>query len=262
MASEEILRRMLISRDVIGAVILRDMRTRFGRSHYSYLVALMWPYLHVLILVTAYKLLGRAAPLGTEPATYFALAVIPFIFFVYPMRQLSTTVAHNKPLLNFPRVKVLDLIAARIILESVTAAAVCIIVFGSLVLVGYEFDPYDYALLIGAFAAALYLGIALGTAWALICAIWPGAAIVAQLTVFIAYLTSGIIFLPDLLPDQVRRWVALNPLLHSVELARTAYYPDFFSQTLDTHYLFWFPTTVLFIALVGLMLFKRFVVAK
>ncbi len=70
MASEEILRRMLISRDVIGAVILRDMRTRFGRSHYSYLVALMWPFLHVLILVTVYKLLGRAAPLGTEPVTY------------------------------------------------------------------------------------------------------------------------------------------------------------------------------------------------
>ena len=262
MASDELLRRLLITRDVIGAVILRDMRTRFGSSHYSYLVALMWPYLHLLAVVASYRILGRAAPLGTDPTTYFALAIIPFILYLYPMRQISFAVIHNRPLLYFPRVKVLDLIAARIILESVAASAVCIIVFGSLLLFGFEFDPYDYAVLIGAFASALYIGIAVGTGWALICGIWPGAAMATFIFVVTAYLTGGIFFLPDLLPDEIRRWVALNPLLHSVELARTGYYPDFYSQTLDTSYLFWFPTAVLFISFVGLMIFKRFVVSK
>lgn len=247
-----------VAGQVIGAIILRNIRTRFGGSYRAYLIAIMWPYLHLVIVVSAYTLLGHTAPLGTDSVTYFAIALIPFILYMYTMRGISFSILKNRPLLYFPRVTIFDMLTASAILESLTGCAVCFVVVLSLILIGREFNPFDLSLVMVGFGGGLYFGIAVGIAWALVCGLWQGAAYLTNLWIISLYLASGIVFLPDALPHAARYWLSYNPLLQAVELARAGYYPDFHSTVLDGGYLFWFSTILICVSLAAEAVARKF----
>jgi len=248
-----------ITTQVVGAIILRDVRTRFGGSYQAYIIAILWPYSHLAITVAVYTALGRIPPLGTDTVTYFAVVMSPFILYAYAMRGVSSAILRNRPLLFFPRVKVLDLIFARVILEGITACVVCAFILLTLIVFGFEFAPYDYATMLTGFAGGLYFGIAVGIAWGLVVGVWPSAAYVTQLWVVIFWVGSGIFFLPDVLPDNAQYWISFIPLVHAVELARVGYYADFHSAILDGSYLFWYSTGLIGVSLLGASIFRRFV---
>jgi capsular polysaccharide transport system permease protein len=48
---------------------------------------------------------------------------------------------------------------------------------------------------------------------------------------------SGVYFVPDALPPQLRDWVALNPLVHEVILVRLGFYPTFPDYVFSMRYL-------------------------
>jgi ABC-type polysaccharide/polyol phosphate export systems, permease component len=52
------------------------------------------------------------------------------------------------------------------------------------------------------------------------------------------YAGSGILFVPDALPEQVRYYLSFNPLLQMIEWMRVAYYPDYPTLVLDKAYIF------------------------
>ena len=107
---------------VLHALILRDIQTRFGGRHVNFVVALCWPLAHIAILLIIYTMLGRTAPLGASTIMFFATGLTPYMFFQYPARFTLMAVVTNRPLLAFPIVKLLDVILARAVLETVGAA--------------------------------------------------------------------------------------------------------------------------------------------
>jgi capsular polysaccharide transport system permease protein len=247
---------------VIGALLLRDMRTRAGSSHLGYLLALVGPFGHIVFLVTLYTVLGRTAPLGTDTVTFLALGVLPFVMFSYPHRQVMRSLTQNRPLLYFPRVKSLDVVLARAILEVLTSCTVCTIVIAVLTVSGYEFQPFDFAVMLAGFASAIYIGVSLGFLGAIIGSIWPPYLFAAGMFSMVFYFTSGPFYLPDLLPDAIRNVLWFNPLLHSTELVRMGYYAEFRSTMLSIQYLLWFPTVALASAFVLEFLFRRLILTK
>ena len=55
---------------VIYALVLRDTRTRFGRSFVGYIIVVMWPFTHALLLMSGYYLVHTVAPIGTEVSIF------------------------------------------------------------------------------------------------------------------------------------------------------------------------------------------------
>ncbi len=59
---------------VLYALILRDIRTRFGASLWGYGVIVLWPCVHVFMLIAIYTFqklpapLGMSAPCSSPPA--------------------------------------------------------------------------------------------------------------------------------------------------------------------------------------------------
>jgi capsular polysaccharide transport system permease protein len=247
---------------VVGALLLRDMRTRAGTSHLGYLFALFIPFLHIVGLVTLYYVLGRTAPIGTDTVTFLALGVLPFVLFSYPQRRVTRSLVENKPLLYFPRVKPLDVILARTLLETLTSCTVCFIVIVALVIGGYEFHPFDYAVMLAGFASAICLGASLGFLGSILGSVWQPYLYAAGLINMILYFTSGTFYLPDLLPEIIRNVLWYNPLLHSVELVRVGYYAQFRSSILSVTYLVWFPVVTLFLAFVLEYLLRRIILQR
>ena len=69
---------LTIQTRVIGALMLRDTRTRVGRTFFGFAFVVLKPLAHLLFLMTMYLTIrGRMALLGNSPAVFWATGLFP-----------------------------------------------------------------------------------------------------------------------------------------------------------------------------------------
>jgi capsular polysaccharide transport system permease protein len=236
---------------VIGALMLRDMRTRFGRSFFGYVIIVMWPLTHLLVLMTIYTLVRRLVPIGTSAPVFFGTGILPYILCLYPARMIMLSLVQNKPLLYFPVVKSFDVIVARGMLEVITAFWVIAIFCFILLIFGVDIMPiYPEEALLAIFST-IYLAFSMGFISAVLYGIMRAWVAIQIAILILMYFTSGALFMPSTLPESVQTLLWFNPLLHSVEWLRSAYYDGYGYTLLSRGYLVGFSTALLFIGLLA-----------
>ena len=222
---------------VLHALMLRDIKTRFFGSGLGYLMYVGWPLSHILIVVLMFSFGGRLTPYGDNIYLYIATGTAPFMCFSYSSRFIMLAYAQNRPLLSFPVVKFLDVIIARSILEGLTAALIIIILIAIFIVSGIDCMPLDVAEAFYALAASISLGVGVGMINSVIAAAMPFYMTLYMLIIIILWAASGVVFVPDYLPEFIRVPLSYNPILHGVIWLRSAYYPGYGTLTLDKTYL-------------------------
>lgn len=241
---------LIIQRRVLGALVLRDMRTRFGRSFMGYVIIVCWPLSHLLGLMSIYLVTRRVAPVGASVPIFLGTGILPYILCLYPARQIMLALAMNQPLLHFPVVKATDIVLARGILEVLTAFWVTLIFATILFVCGVDIVPIHYQDAIQAILATIYLGFAIGFISALLFKLTRAWLPVQVVLIIVLYVTAGVFFIPSALPDNIQNILWYNPLLHCVEWMRSAYYDGYGYGLLDRGYLVSFSTFVIALSLV------------
>ncbi len=236
---------------VIGAIILRDIRSRAGPYYTGFLMFLLMPLAHLLCVVVIYHVMGRIAPEGTNEVVYFGLSILPFVIFLYMSRQIVIGAVQNGPLLFFNRVKIFDIIVARALLEAGGAVVIFVFLAGILAVYSHEFSPRDWPGLIFAVAGTIYLSFAFAVPNALIAHVIPIWLFFYSLSAPVLWAASGIFFFPTAIPEPYNHWLALNPLLQCVEWIRYAYYEDYPDKLLNIPYLLTFATICLALSLLA-----------
>ena len=255
--AESILRPIHVWLNVINALLLRDIRTRAGKFYTGYLVIFLMPFAHLAVVLVVLTVLNRAPPIGTQPVIFYGLSVLPFVIFVYPARQLLMALPMNRPLLYFPRVKIVDVMVARAILETANGMAVAGVVLLVLFLATSEFEPRDPAGIMWALLLTLYVGIAWGAYNSLIATLFPFWFLAFNLCFPLIWMASGILINVHGLPAVIRDYLAFNPVLQCIEYIRYSYYEGYPVDILDPAYAFWFATCLLAFALLIERLFRR-----
>lgn len=222
---------------VVGAVIMRDLQTRFGTGYFGFLLGLMIPLAHLAIAIGITALLGRKAAIGTDVPVFLMTGVLPFIVWLYGHRQIMQTMQFNRALLNFPSVDVFDLFASRIILEIVTATLVVFIVLGTLAALGHELSVANWQGVLFALIQAWLLGVGTGLMFGSIGIFIPIAFLFGNILGPLLWAISGIFFLPDALPDNLRSILTFNPLCQAIDAFRVAYYAEYYSSFLNIYIL-------------------------
>jgi capsular polysaccharide transport system permease protein len=253
---------LAINAAVIGAILLRDIKQRAGRYYTGFLMILLMPLAHLLIVVMIFHIIGRLAPQGTDQVVYFGLSILPFVIYVYLSRQIVVALAENRPLLYFNRVKIFDILLARGILEATGSVVVFIILVCIMAVYATDFSPRDWPGIVFAVAATIYFSFSFGVPNALIAHVLPVWYVFYNLTIPLMWLASGIIFFPTAIPDHYDRWLALNPLLQCVEWIRYAYYEDYPDKLLNIPYLITFATACLAVSLIAERLARRVLLSK
>jgi capsular polysaccharide transport system permease protein len=241
---------LAINAAAIGAILLRDIKRRAGPYYMGFLMILLLPLAHLLIVVTVYHILGRLAPQGTDQVVYFGISILPFVIYTYLSRQIVRALAENRPLLHFNRVKIFDILLARGILEANGSVVVFIIFVIILAVYSNDFSPRDWPEIVFAVAATIYFSFSIGVSNALIAHVLPVWHMFFNLSIPVFWLASGILFYPTAIPDPYDRWLALNPLLQCVEWIRYAYYEDYPDKLLNVPYLITFATACLAVSLI------------
>ena len=126
---------LLVQTRVVGALILREMRVRYGSSQIGYVWALAEPVAYIAAMVAMFSYIDRPPPFGTSMALFFALGIIPFRMFANVSNQLTAAMQANEALLTYPIVRQFDTVLARFILEAMTSIAIFVICLGGLSLI-------------------------------------------------------------------------------------------------------------------------------
>lgn len=221
---------------VLHAVMLRNIRTRFFGHGLGYLVAVAWPLTHILILLAIANFAGRAPPFGDSTVLFIATGTVPFMVFSYISRFMQLSVLTTRPLLGFPQVKVLDVLFATVTLEVLSSCCVILI----LLILAWLFDissmPRDIVEAFFAIGASILLGFGLGLLMGVLALAAPIWATIYGLLMIVLWMTSGVAYVPDFLPEPLRSIAAYHPVLQVVEWMRSAYYEGYGEGLLDRRY--------------------------
>jgi capsular polysaccharide transport system permease protein len=226
--------------NVLHALMMRDIRTRMFGSALGFIIVIAWPISHVLLLVLVNTGLGRVAPFGDSMALWCATGLVPFMSFSYMSRFMMFGVVLNKPLLFFPAISVTDILIARAIVEMLSAFVVIVILLAIFAGLGIDFHPIDVVQACYAMLAAMLLGLGAGILYGIVSGFSPSWLTAFTLVNIFLWMTSGILFVPDSLPESVRNVLFYHPVLHTIEWMRTAYYEGYSSSLLAK----WYPLTV------------------
>ncbi|AVA25745.1 capsular biosynthesis protein [Rhizobium sp. NXC24] len=237
--------------NVMSAVILRDMRSRFFNHGLGFIVQSLWPLAHMVVIIFINAYAGRAAPYGESPLIFFGVGVIPTLTFLYISRFMSLSVLMNRNMLSFPVVRVVDILFGRALLEIMAGCITLVflwVVFTALGLNPYPADPAQAVL---AYLATILLAVGIGTIAGVITSFIPFFATAYALMSIIFYMSSGCLFVTVDLPDQAAIPLSYNPVVQCVEWMRTAYFENYSDRLVDKEYLLGFGIASLFVGLVA-----------
>lgn len=223
--------------NVMHAVILRDIRSRYFDHGLGFLIVPLFPVAHMVILLIIYKIVDRQAVFGDDLVLFFATGLIPVLTFNYVSRFMSISVLANKSMLAFPAVRLLDIVLARSVLELVAIVMSILIVLIILVSVGSNPVPRSMEDAAFAILCVAVLSIGVGIVVSVITAIFPFFAMFYALFTAIIYLSSGAPIYLHAFPDIAIYYCSFNPAFHAVEWVRAAYYLGYSEQYLSKTYL-------------------------
>lgn len=237
---------------ILGAVLLQDMRTRFGRSYTSYLIAIAWPLCHIFVILAAYLLVNSFAPIGEDPAVFLTTGILPYILCLYPSRMLGYALLQNKQLLNIPILRPIHLIVARLLVELTTAALVVLLVYVTLGVAGFDIWPNDPAVAAQAICATLYLAVGFGVLNVVLVSLLGPFVIVGFVLMMLGlYITSGIFLPVQMASDSMRSLMSYNPICNLVEWMRSAYFSSYDVNTVNKGLVIGTASVTLLLGLLG-----------
>ncbi|MDW8445055.1 MAG: ABC transporter permease [Acetobacteraceae bacterium] len=209
---------------VVGALILRELKTRFGRSRIGYLWAVIQPALVIAAIAVIFTVIGGDLRRGLPTASFLATGFIPFKLFMSVLERARGAVEGNRGLLLHPRITTLDIIVARTLLEGATFLVVLAVLGGGIVAFAFDEPPVSPLGLVADLGLAMLLGFGVGLAVGAAAIVVSSVERVVSVINNLLFFLSGVFYLPESLPSEIRDPLLLNPILHITEFARLSWY--------------------------------------
>jgi capsular polysaccharide transport system permease protein len=209
-----------IQRDVIYALLLRELASRFGKSRGGFFWVMVEPIAHLLVPILIFTFIRQRLVPGVEYPVFLVYGFLPFLLFKAMCLQIVNGTNAGQGLLSYRQVLLMDVFAAKALAHCVIQAIVFIIVITALAMLGFDVLPRRPVELAGILLLTAVLAFGLGLLLAAIASLVPDARAVIHVMFMPLYFVSGILFPVTRFPDEWVRWMAINPVLHLVEWSR------------------------------------------
>lgn len=223
---------------VVYAIMLRDVRTRFGHTRLGYLWAILEPISHLMTLGTVFFLLNTAPPpVGDNLFLFYISGLLPFLMFSHVSHEVMAASDANTVLFMLPVVRRTDVIAAQALRQLATELCAELVIFGTAALAGLQAIPADPLTCMAALTALWLLAVGVGMVNMVIVGLFPSYATFYEALIRLLYFGSGIYYSPIAMPDWVRSYLTWNPILQAIEYFRSGFFAQYEPHWLDVNYL-------------------------
>jgi len=211
----------------ITALVLREMESTYGRQPGGYVWAILKPVGMILLLSLAFSMIVHKPPLGVSFIFFYATGFLPFDIYTTMSSSISTALSYSRPLLSYPRVTWIDTIIARAVLNGLTQFIVFFLVIFGIILLYETRSRIDMGPLLLGLIMVMTIGIGVGAVNALLIGLYPVWGMIWGILSRPLFLISGVLFIPEMMPHDVARYLTWNPLIHAVGLIRQGLFPTY-----------------------------------
>lgn len=238
---------------VIGALIQRDVQTRFGKYQLGFFWFFIEPLISVLVIgLLLGSLIGRTAP--AMPYPFFLLNGYMLLkLFTGPMNAGVGGMKSGVGLLVFPNVRPIDTYIAKFLFELVTTMVVYTTFCCVAMWIGIELSLDRLDIVLASFfltwLSGCGMGLILGIAAARFNELEKVLPVIQRPLIFI----SCVLHPAYTLPHSAKDYLMWNPLVHGIELCRNALFPLYHIEGIRLGYLCTFAIVSMGI---GIVLFR------
>ena len=253
-----------IQANVVFAIFFHEIHRNFGEYKLGILWALLEPVLMLLVFVLLFGLKGRGEFGFVEPPLFILAAFLPFrSIFHTTMKSCMSADKALRSLSNFRQISLFDIVFARTVISFlVGVTAGLVIAVGMYWIIGLNPLP-DRILevLVAIFTMSLF-AMATGLVFCLI------QDVAKEIGKIVDFMTMPLLFLSAVfypmtaIPEPYRSLLALNPLVHPMEIIREYWFVRYESPVADPQYWASWIIGSLFLAMMLYRLRWRKVIAK
>lgn len=244
---------------VIGALLMRELHTRYGRENVGYI----WLFLEPMTLASAVALLhaGEKTHYGSDirMVPFAIVGYSIFIMFRSMVTRAEGALESNMPLLYHRTVTILDMMLARDLLEGAASLVTFVVLMSFATMFGLADLPARPLELMAGVLLMFWFATSISF---LICAGTHENRMVARFVHPVTYLLmplSGAFFQLSWLPDPYRTWLWWNPLMVIFELLRYGQFSSAHDTYVDVPYVVAWCVVMTYAGLVGLRMTRRHV---
>lgn len=238
---------------MIGALILRELHTRFGRENIGFLWFIVEPMMLASGIAVIHSFSRVQLPENLAPMPFYLSGYIPFMMFRSNAIRAGSTVLSNRGLMYHRQVGLLDLLLARTILELAASMIVLFLLLYGTAWAGLSPVPARPMLLIVCMLMMFWL--TTGVAMVVLAMVEFMPNFFERLLGPFLYLSlpvSGMFFRIEWLPENLRKIFAWIPMPQIVDIARLGVFGHLESEYIRVGYLCAFNAGLTLIGLLGL----------
>lgn len=244
-------RSFAIQRRIIGALLLREVITRYGRHNIGFLWLFLEPMMFTIGVATLWSVSGMHQH-SSMPVVAFALTGYSSVLLWRNIPgRCSTAVEPNYTLMYHRNVRLIDLFLCRIVLEVASVTGSFITLSFVFIFLGWINAPEDILKVIFGWFLLILFSVGLGFFIGGLAAKSELVSIIWHPISYLLFPLSGAAFMVDWLPTAAQQWITLLPMVHGTEIIREGY---FGSVVVHAHYdIMYMVSCILCLMLLGLL---------
>lgn len=222
---------------VLGALVMREMITRYGRENVGFLWLILEPMILTVGVMAMWTLMDHQSH-GLGIIAFVLSGYMPLTLWRHMSSQLVSCLRQNLPLMYHRQIRLADALIARALLEVGGTTIALIIVYTATRFAGFM-EPYaDLGLIMGGWFFMAWFAFGVGL---ILAALSEFFEFVEKLISPLQYLTlpiSGMFFMVSWLPSEAQKLALYVPLVHCFEMFRAGTFGDTIVAHYDVPYLF------------------------
>jgi len=248
---------------VVSALVLREAQSRYGQHKLGFFWLFLEPVIMVLLFVLFQVFIGRSSAGGMNAAYFITTGIVPFMLFRQLMQAMTGAIGNSRSLLAFPQVTTFDVLSATILVEIASALFVFASMTAAIAIIDEPTRIDNPLMLLYGLLLIAMSGTGLGLVFGSLSPLFPSirtmtGAILGRPLLF----TSGVFFTAEMIPSDIRVYLLINPLLHMIEIIRSAFFIQFESRFIDWNYAALFALSLFLIGLMCHQVFRNAVMKQ
>ena len=232
-----------IQKSVLHALLIRELKTRFGEYRLGLAWALLEPLMQMLFFMGMFYFRERNSVGGLALPVFLATGLVPFFYFNKVIAQSMGAVSSNQNLFIYRQVRVFDAFLSRFVLEaSIAFITLAVILLGS-AWFGIEVVVVNSLKFLLLFALLSIFSFGISLIFGVLNKLYPEAGKFLPVLLRPLFFISGAFFTINDMPSSLHPFLLWNPLLHIFELMRSCFATHYSTDLVSMRYV-WIATLI------------------
>ena len=259
---EQVRKSFAVQWRVVGALLIREIYTRFGREGLGFAWIVLEPLVFAIPVLLVWSAARNPYEHGLPLMPFLWSGYLAILLFRHVGGRMVMFVRVNAGLLYHRQVTIFDIFLARCVLEVTSNLTAVVVSFGFFYAIGLLDWPRDLPMFYTGYFFMIWWSAAVGliigglserTEWAE--KIWVPYS-------YLYLFFSGFLYMADWLPERVREWALLQPSLHAYEMIRAGMFGNLIKTHGDPVYTSLVLAVLTFVGLLLMRDSRKYIVAE